>query len=324
MRDKVCCFVCKEELSANQRLLQRDQDLKTCNASCCRIVVMQRDSMSASLFDIHFRQQQRLITSRRSARKEEEERVDAIRRQQAAERHSIRRRVYAEDPHLQAENILAVELPFCVETLSPLPIERIDSYRLHIERLVDEALAVDISGTDQAAVAFDEGPRAVGSESAVQAQLHKTSESMCALCQGGCCTRGGNTAYLNGMTLLRVRRDNPDWGRDQLLAAYLDRLKPETVTQSCVNHSSGGCSLPRELRSDTCNDFYCDSLREYRLHVTKEAGPTMLIAVQRGEPNWRRYAADADQAIRQVVLIDQNGVRKYTGLLAGQADNASG
>lgn len=280
--------------------------------------------MSAALFDIHLRQQQRMIVSRRRAREEEEERVDAIRRQQAAQRDSIRRRIYAADPQLHAENTLAVELPFCAETLSPLPIERIDSYRLHLERLVDEALAVDVSGTDQAVVDFDEGPRAVGSESAVQAQLHETSESMCALCQGGCCTKGGNIAFLNGMTLLRVRRDNPDWGRDQLLAAYLDRLKPETVTQSCVNHSSGGCSLPRELRSDTCNNFYCDSLQEYRLHATKEAGPTMLIAVQRGEPNWRRYAVDADQAIRQVVLIDENGVRKYAGPLAGQADDAGG
>jgi hypothetical protein len=64
--------------------------------------------------------------------------------------------------------------------------------------------------------------------------------------------------------MLRYLKQHPGHRSREVLAAYTRYLNGETFVGSCVFHRTDGCGLPRELRSDTCNDYYCEGLRTYR------------------------------------------------------------
>src|SRR5690606_19576300 len=84
---------------------------------------------------------------------------------------------------------------------------------------------------------------------------------LCTACAGGCCTKGGNAAYLTAHTMQRVRADLPDISLADLQQLYLMRLPRESMAGSCIYHTSEGCALPRELRSDTCNNYACEAFK---------------------------------------------------------------
>jgi hypothetical protein len=81
------------------------------------------------------------------------------------------------------------------------------------------------------------------------------------LCRGACCTGGDTHAYLDERTLARVRRDRPDLGVQAILRLYHASIAAVTFEGSCVFHGAAGCTLPRMLRSDLCNSFYCKGLQ---------------------------------------------------------------
>jgi hypothetical protein len=47
------------------------------------------------------------------------------------------------------------------------------------------------------------------------------------------------------------------------MALYADAVPERSVERSCVFHGEQGCALPRELRSHTCNSYFCRPMREW-------------------------------------------------------------
>ncbi len=86
----------------------------------------------------------------------------------------------------------------------------------------------------------------------------------CAACRGDCCRGGGEHAYNSDNTMLRYVDNHPHQSDDEIVARYLGFMAARTITHSCVYQTDQGCTLPRELRSDTCNDFYCGGLMMIR------------------------------------------------------------
>jgi hypothetical protein len=86
----------------------------------------------------------------------------------------------------------------------------------------------------------------------------------CAACRGYCCRTGGEHAYNTSDTMLRYICDYPDQSDDEIVDRYLGFMEDRTFTHGCVYQRDTGCTLPRELRSDTCNGFYCSGLRMIR------------------------------------------------------------
>ena len=76
------------------------------------------------------------------------------------------------------------------------------------------------------------------------------------------------------------------------------------MTGACVNQTASGCVLPRSLRSDVCNSYYCDSLR--KLHGEWEAGevPNALLVVQRSHTNWNRFEGEGVNPVVGVRLVN--------------------
>ncbi len=84
--------------------------------------------------------------------------------------------------------------------------------------------------------------------------------SLCSLCEGYCCSLGGDTAFLVPGVIRRVMELQPDLTIEQIENQYLSSIPEQHYRGSCVFHAASGCALPRELRSRVCNDFICEKL----------------------------------------------------------------
>ncbi len=91
----------------------------------------------------------------------------------------------------------------------------------------------------------------------------------CATCRGWCCRRGGTHAFLDARSLERVILRDPTSTTDDIEAAYLAHLGATHLEGGCVFQGPAGCRLPRDLRSDTCNDWLCPDLRAQRARWTE-------------------------------------------------------
>lgn len=89
-------------------------------------------------------------------------------------------------------------------------------------------------------------------------------DAACSTCRGYCCHGGGVKAYIDDDTLLRFAGANPSLDDKGILHAYLSRLPRRSMQDSCVFHGTQGCTLPRDMRSATCNHYQCDGLQQLR------------------------------------------------------------
>jgi hypothetical protein len=124
------------------------------------------------------------------------------------------------------------------------------------------------------------------------------ARAACASCRGLCCKHGEPHAFLYSSTLRRYLKLHPDQSPAQALETYLDHIPAESTAGSCIYHGRQGCTLPRALRSDTCNRFICDDLE--RLQKAVVAGTVIPPVVAVG--------FEGDRLVR-VSLIQTDGVR---------------
>jgi hypothetical protein len=85
-------------------------------------------------------------------------------------------------------------------------------------------------------------------------------ETICAKCRGHCCRKGGDHGFISPRTLRRVLAADPTLDADALIDVYLSHVPPRSYAGSCIYHSASGCALPRALRSEVCNAYFCKGL----------------------------------------------------------------
>lgn len=140
-----------------------------------------------------------------------------------------------------------IMVPRSERTLAPTPAERARRLRKH---LVQALRALRVM----------KAPAPVPPEPALGGFVARVTQTACAMCQGWCCKGGGDHAYLDEQTLARVRAEQPDLDARAVLTLYIGRLPPAGYQGSCVFHGEQGCTLPRTLRSDVCNAYFCAGL----------------------------------------------------------------
>ncbi len=190
-------------------------------------------------------------------------------------------------------------LPGQNEPLEPLPDDRLARFREHLDVCAE--------------FAFRE-PAPAPEADLTQREKYETGEdalvtAACSTCQGRCCRdRGGDTALLLPTDLARYRQRNPGVTREQVIEAYLSHLPATSTRDGCVYQAVTGCSLPREMRQDICNSYYCDPLRWLRAEITATSGSeAVLVAAHKGAP-------------QRVATISADGSRKITADMAGTAE----
>jgi hypothetical protein len=187
-------------------------------------------------------------------------------------------------------------IPASRRRVTNLPVRRRRAFRDHLNRLITEVGESRASSPGQAVL-----PGVPASSETVVPALQVVLGRACAVCGGSCCEHGEDHAYLTAATIRRYMAEHPDQRPCDVLAAYLGRVGNRTFAGSCVFHQPGGCNLPREMRSDTCNRHFCPGLIEFQQGLTmRESARGFFVSMSGDEV---LAAAFCDEETSRIVSV---------------------
>lgn len=86
----------------------------------------------------------------------------------------------------------------------------------------------------------------------------------CATCMGECCSLGKEHAFQDTASLsYYLNNQSKELTLDELTQLFSQYFPIKSYKNACVFQSKTGCTLPSELRSFTCHNYRCPSLRSY-------------------------------------------------------------
>ena len=284
------CVVCNAALPRSFGAAPPTLDpYPTCQTVACRMVASRRADMDEAGFK-HYLGMQARHTQHRA-------RVAQIALQRKADETQENCAAFAALAARvpQAGEALTLLLPSGPRRARAQSARRRARYRQHLLDIIAEAAHIAPAA-----------PAAPGQTSA-----SNLPGRVCATCGGGCCTRGGEKAYLSAETMRRVLDAHPGISTEALLEMYLSRLAANSQAGSCINHTARGCSLPTALRSDICNRFACDSLAKLQAAQRSGVPVQAVLVVRRKQDHWHRNELAVDNGITARAIIDEASVRRY-------------
>jgi len=178
-----------------------------------------------------------------------------------------------------------IVIPSFAAPVTKLPERRRRALRAWLMRLIRAA-----------AVSRRDAPAslpALAKPTAPKTALQSVIGQACAQCRGSCCRGGGDHAYLSIDVVRRFMHAHPNLRPREVLAIYLDRLSNNTYEDSCAYHGLHGCGLSAEMRSDTCNHFFCEGLKDLlRSEANAESVRAFLASEHDGAIQATRFAAE--------------------------------
>ena len=86
----------------------------------------------------------------------------------------------------------------------------------------------------------------------------------CATCKGSCCRLGKEHAFQDHASLDYFLAKQPtQFHLKDILDLYESYFPETSYSNACVFQGNQGCTLPSDLRSFTCKNYRCDSLKSY-------------------------------------------------------------
>ncbi len=298
------CEVCNDIIKFSHRT--RKSTLRVCGAADCRSVSLHIERMHPSATKSYLRQHQKRVGKNREAAAA---RLARIKRQEAVEAAGDLRIKSAVLLQVEANVTPVVTIQSPRQACSPPPPDRIEIYSRYLTDVIGRAqkdTVEPIEGEEK----IHRKQMTVETLFNAEPVLRILSDQVCAVCEGGCCVQGENTAYLTPRTIHRFMDANPTMSPDDVHQAYVDRIPTETVTDSCINQSPTGCALPREMRSDTCNSYYCDGLTNWHDSPPEQRGDQLLV-VRRTKKLWGAYPGDPNDVMK-VAIVDCTGTADVT------------
>jgi hypothetical protein len=166
----------------------------------------------------------------------------------------------------KADGPTTVAVPLSRKKLSPTSPERVRRIREHLVRSLRDLRTMKCP-EQNASPLRPEPPGFAGEVARVS----------CSLCGGFCCKGGGEHAYLDERDLARVRQARPELEARAIIRLYIERVPAEGYDGSCVFHGPQGCTLDRSLRSDVCNSYFCNALRDF-VNAARGADSVVVVA----------------------------------------------
>lgn len=274
-----------------------------CQAVACRMVVSRRAEMGEAGFR-HYLRLQAAQTQGRQQRNLE----SAARRQRHEQENASGWRALQAGLPAAAGEPLRLLLPTGPRRARKVSAARRARYLAHLETIVAEARlpAAEVESAPPPAAPVSTAPPELAERAAASAMPGR----LCGMCGGGCCTRGGEHAYLTAATVRALREQQPDLSEAAIVQTYLDLLPPKSQGDSCINHTSAGCALPRELRSTTCNRYACEALARLQHAQRWNAQLSTVIVIQRQLDNWRKSAMDRDDPVTGYGVLTEQRLRR--------------
>lgn len=186
-------------------------------------------------------------------------------------------------------NIAIAILPRNTRRLVPLSSARIKAHRQHLEQIIQEAKTLSHQ---------NETTATTSGISPAQTEL-PVLDAACGLCRGDCCYTGGTTAWLEAATIQRLQWQNIPVSETRIVEYYLSYLPEISFENSCIYHAENGCSLPRKIRSNVCNQFLCRGLAE-------------VVTILSAEPGMGVAASMRGNTSNELALIDSLGILDRT------------
>jgi len=274
-----------------------------CQDLDCRRVASKQASMPAFHFNCFLATQSKRIRAQRSAQKA----TRLVRAQELAARKKIKAAIEAEDetawwekiqhhPCVQeTPDIIRLVIPKGPSEIIATSDERRETHRDYLIKILQE--------TETALTSASDGEETKQSNEEASNSL---AIGLCTACAGGCCTKGGDAAYLTADTMHRVRARFPDLSSAELLQRYVAFIPSDNMVDSCIYHTERGCALPRDLRSDTCNDYACEALRALPPLTNENAEQHSVLVFQRRQDKWRQQVIDRDNSIVRAWIISED------------------
>jgi len=305
------CEVCDTAISYPASLLLKDLGYLVCQSFDCRRIMSQKPSMTPSLFESHLQFQKKLYNDRREKEAAKKKFIEEASVKERGENQRILQFILNNNPELSENNPHVLAIPTGLSRLVPLSEDRVKNYIEHLNKIINQA----VEHTDCSEVEFaqyhdvHEKLMVVEQRFMENPVLRTISDRICGMCKGGCCTSGREHAYLSAITIKRQLDINPDLSATDILDRYLSNISSETIDGTCINQTKTGCALPKELRSDNCNGFYCDSLKSYQKNLEDEENPGIVLAIQRAGTCWKTLDTDVSNEVVNVALIEEKGIR---------------
>lgn len=165
-----------------------------------------------------------------------------------------------------------------------------------------EALARTLAS--ESAVEPNPAPPAPDSEAGTE----PLAGPLCQFCAGRCCRYGAAShGFVDAPLLRRWLARHPGASPTDAAAFYLARLPRWHVARSCLHHGRNGCTLTREMRSDICNHYACDALRQLQDLPATDSHGTVVAAMQRVS------------SLGDVALLQPQGPRRLTAQRRGRS-----
>lgn len=160
--------------------------------------------------------------------------------------------------------------------LAPLPSDRRKAFLSHLKSIIKEALLPP------------EKRRPARLTPPISPALLEVAAKACAVCSGHCCSKGGTHAYLDEDSIRAIMRNDPALTPRALINRYIAHLPANSFALSCVFHAAAGCTLPRNLRGQLCNSFYCTPLsRFFRDHPSADTNSVQIVNDTGGATSFR-------------------------------------
>jgi len=104
----------------------------------------------------------------------------------------------------------------------------------------------------------------------------------CATCKGSCCSLGKEHAFQDYASVdYFLAKQSTPLRLKELVDLYEAYFPEISYFNACVFQGIQGCTLPSDLRSFTCKNYRCDSLRSYHQDlITKDFELTFAAAVE--------------------------------------------
>lgn len=290
----VACVVCGDRIppQVSGGAVRPAGPYPSCAAAACRMVVGRRAGMGDAAFAPYLARQAAQVRERRATVADvQAQDQDRQRENAAAWSYLARRAGDAADP----DGGLRIALPSGPRRTRTLAERRRAGYRRRLVDLVAQAHdAVEEVLTED-------------TEDAVSTLPGR----LCGLCRGGCCTRGGDHAYLTAGTMRAYMRRHPGLSDAEVVERYVASLPPASQAGSCINHTPAGCALPRDMRSATCNAYACEPLARLIDAQRGDSAPRVVLVVQRSKDKWTHAGTDVDDRMVGIASLTEAGTRRF-------------
>lgn len=296
------CEVCEQALPFHQ---------EACLNAECQSVISQKSLLSATAYNNLLLFERKLIQAKLEARELKQEHERHVTFLEDEESKAIAQQVIDSGDIENSENLHIVNLPTGPSQPVKLSEQRKLKFIKHLEHVI--AQAREYKSIED--VPFDQHANARNLLSQNEAlfsnkpSLEKTCDNLCATCKGGCCPEGADHAFVSAFTIREKLDSNPGLSDQDIIKQYTDYLTEEVMDGGCINQTATGCALPRNLRSDVCNSFFCEPLKQLQKNEASKIEEIAVIAVQRANHNWNRFEAKTRNPVTGTYYVNHKGIK---------------